>query len=179
MNNRTPEERKAIAAKSVATRKANRAKREAEQQAEDAFYKQRAYELKYGITELEEKLGSLREEVQKEVRFGEAVKKLTSGVLLREHEIVEHAVPLGTVCGVYFLIQEKRVVYVGQSTNVFSRIFTHTQSKEFDSYVYLPCDKDMLDKLESLYIHFLSPPLNGNLHNGNKIAPLPLDTLLK
>jgi hypothetical protein len=179
MKGKTPEERKAIAARSVATRQANRAKQEAQRQADDAFYKQRACELKYGIAELEEKLGNLREDVQKEVRFGEAVKTLTSGVLLREHEIVEHAVPVGTVCGVYFLVYEKRVVYVGQSTNVFSRIHTHAQDKTFDSYVYIPCEISMLDKLESLYIHFLSPPLNGNLHNGNKIAPLPLSVLLK
>lgn len=179
MIDKTPEERKAIAAKSVATRKANRARQEAQRQAEDAFYKQRAYELKYKIAELEEKLGHLREDLQKEVRFDEAVKRLTSGTLLREHEIVEHAVAIGTVCGVYFLVHKKKVVYVGQSTNVFNRIHTHAQYKEFDSYVYIPCEKDMLDKLESLYIHFLSPPLNGNLHNGNKIAPLSLSSILK
>lgn len=175
MKDKTPEERKAIAQRSVATRKANIAKKIAE----DNLYKKHAQELKHGIKELEAKLNSLREEVQREVRFGNAVKKLTSCVLLRENEIVEHAVPIDTACGVYFLICEKKVVYVGQSTNVFSRIFTHIQTKVFDSYVYMPCEKDMLDKLESLYIHFLSPSLNGNLHNGNKIAPLQLTALLK
>jgi hypothetical protein len=175
MKDKTPEERKAIAAKSVATRQANIAKRKAE----DAVYKQQAQELKHGIAHLQGELNRLREEVQREARFGEAVRQLTSGVLLRESEIIEHAVPVNTACGIYFLIYEQRVVYVGQSVNVFSRIFTHTQTKKFDSYVYMPCERDMLDKLESLYIHFLSPPLNGDLHNGNKIAPLPLNALLK
>ena len=175
MKDKTPAERKAIAAKSVATRQANIAK----QKAADALFKQRAQELKHGIVELEEKLEQLRAEVQREVKFGEAVKQLTTGVLLREHEIVEHAVPVSTACGIYFLIREQRVVYVGQSVNVFSRIFTHVQTKQFDSYVYIPCEADMLDKLESLYIHFLSPSLNGNLHNGYKCAPLPLSALLK
>lgn len=175
MKDLTPEQRKASAAKSVATRKANKAK----QAAQDAFYKQRASELKHGITELEEELESLRKDVQKEVRFGEAVKRLTSGVLLREHEIVKHAIPIiETLTGVYFLVLEKRIVYVGQSTNVFTRILTHAKSKEFDSYVYIPCKKDMLDKLESLYIHVLSPPLNGNGHPENKIAPLSLSAIL-
>jgi|APGre2960657373_1045057.scaffolds.fasta_scaffold96680_2 hypothetical protein len=175
MKDLTPEQRKASAAKSVATRKANKAK----QEAQDTFYKQRAYELKHGITELEEELESLRKDVQKEVRFGEAVKRLTSGALLREHEIVKHAIPItDTLTGVYFLVLEKRIVYVGQSTNVFTRILTHAQSKEFDSYVYIPCEKDMLNKLESLYIHFLSPPLNANASNGNKIAPLSLSAIL-
>lgn len=175
MKDKTPEERKAIAAKSVATRRANIAKAKAE----DEAYHKHAQELRFGITELEGKLSRLREEVQREVKFGEAVKKLTTGVLLRESEIVEHAVPIDTAVGIYFLIAEKKVVYVGQSTNVFSRIYTHLQTKQFDSYVYIPCEKEMLDKVESLYIHFLSPPLNGSLQNGNKIAPLQLNTLFK
>lgn len=172
---KTPEERKAIAAKSVATRQANIAKAKAE----DEEYRKYAQQLRFGIIELEAKLSQLREEVQREVKFGEAVKKLTTNVLLRENEIVEHATPVSTACGIYFLILEKKIVYVGQSTNVFSRVYTHLQTKQFDSYVYMPCEKDMLDKLESLYIHFLSPPLNGNLHNGSKIAPLQLNNLLK
>jgi hypothetical protein len=87
--------------------------------------------------------------------------------------------PAVSACGIYFLIDEKKVVYVGQSVNVFSRVFAHLGSKNFDSYVYLPCEKEKLDKLESLYIHFLSPPLNGNTPAGNKLAPLTLDSLLK
>lgn len=174
MKDKTPEERKAIAAKSVATRKANRAREDAEEEE----YRDYAQKLRFGIIELEGKLNRLREEVIREVKFREAAKQLTSNVLLREHEIVEHAIPVGTACGIYFLVFEKKVVYVGQSTNIFSRVYTHTQSKQFDSYVYIPCDRSILDKMESLYIHFLSPPLNGNLHNGNKIAPLQLETLL-
>ena len=175
MRDKTPEERKVIIAKSVATRKANIAKRRAEQEEYIKYGK----ELMYGIIELEGKLERLRRAVDQEEKFGEAAKKLTSGVLLRENEIIEHAIPVNSACGIYFLIHEKKIVYVGQSVNVYSRIFTHTQSKEFDSYVFVPCDKDMLDKLESLYIHFLSPPLNGNMHNGNKIAPLQLSALFK
>ena len=116
---------------------------------------------------------------KKEIQFAKATKKLTTNSLLREDEIIVHAIPVENSCGVYFLVHKKRIVYVGQSTNVFSRIVTHTQSKTFDSYVFMPCEKKMLDKLESLYIHFLLPPLNGNLNNGYKIAPLPLTALLK
>ena len=175
MKNKTPEERKAITERSVATRLANIAKRKQEEK----DYQEYALKLRFGIVELEGKLERLREEVQREVRFAEATKKLTTGVLLREIEIVEHAIPIDTACGIYFLISEKRIVYVGQSTNVFSRVYTHLQTKQFDSYVYMPCEKDMLDKLESLYIHFLTPELNGNFHNGNKIAPLSLNEILK
>lgn len=171
IQDKTPEERKAIAAKSVATRQANIAKRKAE----DAIYEQQAKELRHGIKALKAELESFKKEMQ----FAKATKKLTTNSLLREDEIIVHAIPVENSCGVYFLVHKKRIVYVGQSTNVFSRIVTHTQSKTFDSYVFMPCEKEMLDKLESLYIHFLLPPLNGNLHNGLKIAPLPLTALLK
>lgn len=171
IQDKTPEERKAIAARSVATRQANIAKRKAE----DVVYEQQAKELRHGIQALKAELESFKKEIQ----FAKATKKLTTNSLLREDEIIVHAIPVENSCGVYFLVHKKRIVYVGQSTNVFSRIVTHTQSKTFDSYVFMPCEKKMLDKLESLYIHFLLPPLNGNLNNGYKIAPLPLTALLK
>ena len=171
IQDKTPEERKAIAKKSAATRQANIAKRKAE----DAVYEQQAKELRHGIQALKAELESFKKEIQ----FAKATKKLTTNSLLREDEIIVHAIPVENSCGVYFLVYKKRIVYVGQSTNVFSRIVTHTQSKTFDSYVFMPCEKKMLDKLESLYIHFLLPPLNGNLNNGYKIAPLPLTALLK
>lgn len=171
IQDKTPEERKAIAKKSAATRQANIAKRKAE----DAVYEQQAKELRHGIQALKAELESFKKEIQ----FAKATKKLTTNSLLREDEIIVHAIPVENSCGVYFLVHKKRIVYVGQSTNVFSRIVTHTQSKTFDSYVFMPCEKKMLDKLESLYIHFLLPPLNGNLNNGYKIAPLPLTALLK
>jgi hypothetical protein len=171
IQDKTPEERKAIAKKSAATRQANIAKRKVE----DAVYEQQAKELRHGIQALKAELESFKKEIQ----FAKATKKLTTNSLLREDEIIVHAIPVENSCGVYFLVHKKRIVYVGQSTNVFSRIVTHTQSKTFDSYVFMPCEKKMLDKLESLYIHFLLPPLNGNLNNGYKIAPLPLTALLK
>lgn len=171
----TPEERKAHAAKGHATAKANRERKKLEEE----LCKKHARELKFGILELREELEMLRQSVQMEEKFIEAAKELKTGLLLREHEIVEHAMPAVSACGIYFLIDEKKVVYVGQSVNVFSRVFAHLGSKNFDSYVYLPCEKEKLDKLESLYIHFLSPPLNGNTPAGNKLAPLTLDSLLK
>jgi hypothetical protein len=175
MKYKTLEERKAITAKSVETRKLNLLKKKEE----EANYQEYAQKLKHGILELEKRLQYLRTQEQKEIMFGEAVKTLNAKFLLKEEDIVNNAIPLHSACGVYFLICEKRVVYVGQSKNVFNRVSEHAQGKNFDSYVYLPCEKDMLDKLESLYIHFLSPPLNGNAHNGSKVAPLKLEVLLK
>lgn len=65
--------------------------------------------------------------------------------------------------GVYFLIREGRVVYVGQSLNCEGRIDAHTKGvsmKEFDSYHIVGCPVHKLDELEALYISKLRPPLN-------------------
>jgi hypothetical protein len=69
------------------------------------------------------------------------------------------------------------VVYVGQSTNVHARIPNHAD-KEFDKYAFVPCDVDLLNKLESLYIHVLRPKLNGNLNAQEKSAPIRFNELL-
>jgi hypothetical protein len=103
---------------------------------------------------------------------------LTDKVLLTADEIVKAALPWERAIGVYFLVQDKEVVYVGQSVNVYSRISQH-RDKKFDKYAFVPCEAQVLDKLESLYIHVLRPKLNGDLTAGEKSAPIRLNELLK
>lgn len=126
-----------------------------------------------------------KSELSLEVSSAETLSKLRGNAaglsghtLLTEAEIVEQCSPLSDCCGVYFLLQGNKVVYVGQSVNVHSRITGHMSSKEFDRFAYVKCDKAALDVLESLYIHALRPPLNGE-QNGVPSAPLRLDRLLK
>ena len=85
--------------------------------------------------------------------------------------------PWENFSGVYFLLDGDEIVYVGQAVNIYSRIAQHTD-KQFDRYAFVLCDVDMLDNLESLYIHVLRPKLNGNQTNGAKIAPLSLEKLI-
>lgn len=169
MQNKTPEERKAIAAKAQATR---RARREAEESG-------RQEALKYAgvmwqqIAELEERLDAL----QRMETMNAVSAAVTGKALLRHDEIAQAALPWAKAIGVYFLLDGDEVVYVGQSVSVYSRILQHTD-KLFDRYAFVPCAVDALDRLESLYIHFLRPRLNGNQRNGVKCAPIALDTLI-
>lgn len=105
--------------------------------------------------------------------------KLTGKTLLREQEIVQAAQELPNKTGIYFLILRSRVIYVGQSINIFSRVLQHTD-KEFDSFAFILCDASLLDKMESLYIHYLRPIANGTLNSNDlrPCAPLSLDYLL-
>lgn len=67
-----------------------------------------------------------------------------------------------TPSGVYFLLRNGVVVYVGQAKNVKSRINTHKADpdKDFDAYAWVRCELEHLDTLEALYIMTLRPEQN-------------------
>ncbi len=67
-----------------------------------------------------------------------------------------------SVCGVYFLRDGKKIVYIGQSRNVYQRIAGHRKTKQFDGVDFLPCEKARLDELEGFFIRLLRPALNGH-----------------
>lgn len=64
-------------------------------------------------------------------------------------------------CGVYFLCRGHRVLYVGQSTNVASRIGAHAGAGlAFERAYVLPAPRECLDALEGAFIRALRPPHN-------------------
>jgi len=67
------------------------------------------------------------------------------------------------VSGVYFLIHEGEIVYVGQSIDVINRVATHVlkAEKEFDRYAYVEIEPDDLNSVEADYIVNLGPRYNG------------------
>jgi hypothetical protein len=64
--------------------------------------------------------------------------------------------------GIYFLIANDDIVYVGQSVNVHSRVAKHFALglHVFDSYTYVLCSRRDLDALEAVYIQKFKPTLN-------------------
>ena len=169
MQNKSPEERRAIAAKSHATRRARSEAMVAARMAAKVY----AGGLGEQIADLETKLASL----QRMEAMNTRSVALNGKALLRAEEIAKAARPWQTECGVYFLLDGKEIVYVGQAVSIYARISQHVD-KKFDGYAFVPCPREMLDKLESLYIHYLQPRLNGNQVDGAKCAPLTLETLI-
>lgn len=105
--------------------------------------------------------------------------RLTGATLLSAAEIVSGRVEVPDSSGVYFLLRGVEVVYVGQAQRIFRRVGEHVTTKDFDGFAYIPAPPHMLDKLESLYIHWLRPALNGKLRNQRVIsAPLSLERLI-
>tara|TARA_R110002012_G_scaffold306394_1_gene511074 strand:- start:226 stop:921 length:696 start_codon:yes stop_codon:yes gene_type:complete len=98
--------------------------------------------------------------------------------LLSSNSIVEKSKAFNPVPGIYFLIKDSEVVYVGQSINVYSRVNTHSQDKDFNKIHVLPCGIEELDDLESAYIHHLHPRLNGRTARSVR-APIVIDELLE
>lgn len=170
MQMKTPEERATIARKALATRRKNKEEQAALRR--DALIY--ANGLKEQIAELERKLAGLKTMDA----MATVSARLTGKVLLTSDEIAKAATPWAKASGVYFLLQGNEVVYVGQSVNIYARIGAH-HIKNFDRFAYVLCSADMLDRLESLYIHCLRPRLNGNQCDGSKSAPIPLDMLVQ
>ena len=164
----SPEEQVKRTAKSVATRRANIDARNAA--LKDAY--ERRCLLKDQIHALESKLYAL----QQLDAMSDLANKVTSKTLISAETIVAAAKPWERFTGVYFLISNKTIVYVGQSVNVYARLSGHGD-KNFDSFTVIPCPKEHLDVLESLYIHVMNPVFNG--HEKNNCAPLNLTKILK
>lgn len=72
------------------------------------------------------------------------------------------------VSGVYLLVKDGAIVYVGQSVNVPSRLGSHALEKDFDRAVYMPVVKEDLDAVEGALIRHLEPPLNGRGPNAGR-----------
>ncbi len=177
LSQKTDAERKAIAAKAVATRHQNIREREAQKQSNAehaARLKLKIPELEAQVLVLESKLAKLNHDDS----IISAISEITGDVLFRESQIVAKSMPWSRIVGVYFLIKHEKVVYVGQSNSLFTRISQH-DNKDFDHYAFIRCEKSQLDQLESLYIHLLQPELNCDTVNGGKIAPISLHKLLE
>lgn len=66
------------------------------------------------------------------------------------------------ITAVYFLIEQREVVYVGQSRNVYSRVAVHMKEKiiKFSTAWCLVCNEDELTPLENRYIAHFRPKYN-------------------
>ena len=174
---KTEQERKAIIEKNKATR----AKNKFLAAEKSKHYEKVRYELAYGIKELQAEIETLqakKEHYQEINKFSALAYKITGKSVYYANHIVDASVPWENSCGVYFLIQDLEIVYIGQSVEIFNRINQHT-GKKFNRVAYVACEKQNLNVLESLYIHLFRPKLNGVQTNGQFCAPVPFQNLIR
>jgi hypothetical protein len=114
-----------------------------------------------------------------ELKCLNAVIQLTGKRLPDKKYILAHTIPNpGTQTGIYFLVKDDDIVYVGQSTDFQWRLAIHLYKKDFDSMAFLPCKEDDLDIIESGYIHRFEPRQNGRRANGLMNAPISWHELM-
>ena len=61
---------------------------------------------------------------------------------------------------IYFLLKNNKVVYVGQTNNIFNRIKEHKKNKDFDNVAYITTTKNKVNYLENYYIIKYEPFYN-------------------
>lgn len=70
---------------------------------------------------------------------------------------------------VYFLVQDGKVVYVGQSIELPGRISAHRKDKKFEKVLFLCVPKSELNRVERDFIKALKPEMNGT-HNPDRLV---------
>jgi hypothetical protein len=88
--------------------------------------------------------------------------------MVDEPAIIEASVPFEVenfrFQGVYFLLKEGSIVYVGQATNIISRLLSHAKNfgpEAFDRIAFIPIDDlRLLSAVEEFYIAKFTPTLN-------------------
>jgi excinuclease UvrABC nuclease subunit len=76
--------------------------------------------------------------------------------------------------GVYFLIKDGEIVYIGKSVNLRSRLNTHRREKDFDSVYVLECEGDFpLFMNEYNHIRKFRPVLNIPYNPDKKVKRAP------
>jgi predicted GIY-YIG superfamily endonuclease len=148
---------------------------------------EKLFSLESEIYDLEREIQKLERERKKlfrEIDAAKAMKKMTGGLLVSKESILAAANDVEKTSGVYFLINDEEIVYVGQSVNIHSRIHDHTSSngmrKKFNKFAFVCCNEDELDAVESVYIHMLQPKDNATKpNNEEKVAPFSFKQIME
>ena len=75
--------------------------------------------------------------------------------------------------GIYALIKNDDVIYVGQSRNIAYRLINHLKTKDFDSFYACKCsDPNEMNRVEAFCIVVLNPKLNVILPNNDLFLTL-------
>lgn len=117
---------------------------------------------KYGRRALELAKNTLPVEIQNipEIKDAERISK-------EIHDSVKNkAIDFSSIkdkgCGVYFLLNDDDIVYIGQSVDCFNRVLTHSRDvrKEFNRTCYIPVCRDELNDIEETLISIFKPKHN-------------------
>jgi hypothetical protein len=84
-----------------------------------------------------------------------------------------HQMPLWSPSGVYFLVENNEVVYVGASSSVVKRIPNHMSNKRFSQAFFIPLPEEQILDIERSFIRVLKPRYNGDADGCGYSGPEP------
>jgi len=137
---------------------------------EKSVYKKKYNEYKKENDRLKEEIETIKKLYAKrdivEMERKSKVLNYIKEILFNNEKVKQIGYELCFTCGIYFLIKDNQVVYVGQSVNIAARIVVHrNDGKDFDEVRFIRCEKDVLDEREMFFIKLLKPDLNGDYKN--------------
>ena len=83
---------------------------------------------------------------------------VTAGHCLQKVDELKNISLPNATCGIYFLFEKGKIVYVGQSKSVINRLNNHPV--KYDRFSIIECDEKKLIPLKRLYIAKFKPKYN-------------------
>lgn len=87
--------------------------------------------------------------------------------LISKKKILSNKIIFENKTGIYFLIKDNEIVYVGQSTQFYTKLSSHVNNKDFDSYFIIEVPEEQLTEYEVEYIIKFNPIYNSILPSNN------------
>lgn len=100
------------------------------------------------LDEMEKRLRYIKKKREKNTLFPEELKEIQN---------LKKFIDLHIQPCVYFLCKDDKVIYVGQTVNLYVRLDYHRKHKDFDSVFFIEVNKRDLLKVESYYAKRLTP----------------------
>lgn len=97
----------------------------------------------------------------------ERIAKQIASSVWRNHPI-ENSVDAPIYNGIYFLISNSKVVYIGKSSNVLVRIGQHSKAMKFDRFASFEVEKEITNHVERFLIYKFKPEMNLNMNPRKK-----------
>lgn len=99
-----------------------------------------------------------------EIELFSQVYQIDDTELLSAETIINKSQEVSTYCGVYFLLYENNIVYVGSSKNIHQRLTSHQglfSEKKFDKVFFVEIEEEKREYFEAKYILKFMPKYNS------------------
>lgn len=96
----------------------------------------------------------------RELKYPDKEKKSKSSISTSS-QIVEAALPLHLSTGIFFLIKDAKIVYIGQSMQLQKVIEQYFNNNKFDHINVIACPSQNLDKYQAHFVEMYQPVLNN------------------